>query len=92
MLKHYNHFVSQENTMKKAFDQELFPTDIRDLTEAQVAEIKEHIECGLSPENLHCDGEATQSEVENKMEHYHMLCREINSNTSFKFEIDELNY
>jgi hypothetical protein len=90
MTKYYNHFIKRENAIKELFKKELYPKDIRNLTEKQFKTIENTVDCALSPENLYCDGEATQSEVNDKLEYYTMLCKEINANTSFK--ITELNY
>ena len=92
MPKNYRIFAEQENRMNAYFKKTLFPTNIRELTKEQVDEIKMHIAGGLSPENLHCDGEATQAEVDYKLNHLHMLCREVCANTEFGFDINELEY
>jgi hypothetical protein len=43
-------------------------------TEAQILEDIKNVYCGLSPENLHCDGEASKSYVRQK---YTQLTRQL---------------
>lgn len=90
MPKHYKHFASRQNMMNKPFNLPLYPEDIRELTKEDFFRIKEVLACYLSPETLHCDGEATQEEVDESLEHYLMLCREISVNTSFNLDINEI--
>ena len=81
MPKHYKHFIERQNLFSKGDN--LFPKNIKELSKNNIKEIKEILSCSMSPENLHCDGEASKQYVEDKLEHYHMLCNEINANTSF---------
>lgn len=86
MTAHYKHFISWQNI----FSDNSFPEDISQLTEAQVSEIKNNLASLLSPENLHCDGEATLQDVKKKREHYQMICREISANTNFDLNLKEI--
>lgn len=90
MTTYYKHFITRENAVNELFGREKFPEDIRELSEEQVKDVKKIMELALSPENLYRDGEATQEEVDNRLEFFHMLCREINANTPHSFEISEL--
>jgi hypothetical protein len=90
MPKHYKHFIKRQNLFLKG--DEVFPENIKELSVNHIKEIKETLSCWMSPENLHCDGEASKQEVDDKLEHYHMLCIEINVNTPFNISLNELEY
>ncbi len=88
MTSNYNWFISRENL----FEQTKFPEDIRELTHAQIGKVIQHIEAGMSPENLHKDGEATKEEVSETIAYYRMLCLEISKNTEYNIDFNSLNY
>jgi hypothetical protein len=66
--------IEHENFMRKFRDEE--PIDINALYKITDANIKianslfESIDCGLSPENLHCDGEISRSAAQAKFNRY----------------------
>jgi hypothetical protein len=91
MTTYYKQFITRENAINELFGREKFPEDIRKLSEEQVEDVKKFMEAALSPENLYRDGEATQKQVDDTLEFFHMLCREINANTPHSFEISELS-
>lgn len=92
MASHYKTFISWQNMLSEVLNETLFPTNIRELTADQVSQIKHTLNGLLSPETLHADGEASQSEVDGKLEHYRMICREISANTAHKLEFSDLDY
>ncbi len=51
--------------------------DINALTTADANKLYESIECGLSPENLHCDGEATRAYAQRKYNEYMQAVKEL---------------
>ena len=46
------------------------PIDADNLTEADAQKIFQKIDCGLSPENLHCDGEISAAQARAKYKAY----------------------
>jgi len=47
------------------------------LTTPQANALYETIDCGLSPENLHCDGEITRTEARRKYNQYMQAVKEL---------------
>ena len=47
------------------------------LSQAGVTKIAKSIDAGLSPENLHCDGEISASEAQKKYNNYHRVLKEL---------------
>lgn len=70
-----NKYVEYRNTIKDVFG------DIRlDLRKPDDrAELREHIECDLSPENLCCDGELPAAAVVQKRKYLEAVSRELDS-------------
>lgn len=55
------------------------PMDINSLTEAQANKLYDSIDAGMSPENLHCDGEITISQARAKARTYNAAVKELKS-------------
>jgi len=51
--------------------------DINTLSKAQANALYENIDCGLSPENLHCDGEITRTQAIAKYRSYMQAVKEL---------------
>ncbi len=47
------------------------------LTIVQANALYETIDCGLSPENLHCDGEITRAQAQQKFNQYMQAIKEL---------------
>lgn len=54
-------FIETENFYASVF--KATPYDINNLTDKQVEALCRKVDCGLSPENLSCDGELSRSQV-----------------------------
>lgn len=52
------------NTWRKF--KELTPMDVTNLTDEDAQELFNSLECDLSPENLHCDGEISRAQANAK--------------------------
>jgi len=52
--------------------------DINSLSVKEAQSIYIHIDTGLSPENLHCDGEISRSAAQAKYRAYHNAIKELN--------------
>ena len=51
--------------------------DIDTLTSADADKLYESIDCGLSPENLHCDGEISRTQAMAKYRSYMQAVKEL---------------
>ena len=51
--------------------------DIDNLSIADAEKLYESIDCGLSPENLHCDGEITRTQARAKYNSYMQAVKEL---------------
>ncbi|ELP6119473.1 hypothetical protein QTV43_000618 [Vibrio vulnificus] len=58
--------IQEQNLWADLFNKDVYPEDPSKLTSEQRKELAELIECKLSPENLHCDGEISASAASKK--------------------------
>ena len=49
------------------------------LTENEINEVAEHLDCEMSPENLHCDGEISRAEAVKKGKYFLLAFKELQS-------------
>lgn len=68
MNKALKNQIDDMNFMAKLFKDT--PIDADNLSDADAQKIFQKIDCGLSPENLHCDGEISVSEARAKYRAY----------------------
>jgi len=68
--------IDLQNMFAK-FREEEVEIDINILSKAQANALYEAIDCGLSPENLHCDGEITRSQAMAKYRSYMQAVKEL---------------
>ncbi len=68
-----NDYVDQANKFRSIFGQTIW--DVKN--SAHRAEIKERLECDLSPENLTCDGELSGAEVRRRSKLFNKALAEI---------------
>jgi hypothetical protein len=61
-MKNLNQYLAQENLFKATIKSKLLSLD----THADRQEVADYIDCALSPENLHQDGEASPSYVRSR--------------------------
>ena len=67
--------IDQQNFWRKFREQELLNIDT--LTAEQANDLYEGIDIGLSPENLHCDGEITRAQAMTKYRNYMQAVKEL---------------
>lgn len=67
--------IERENMFRKWREEE--PLNIDTLTKEQADGLYESIDCGLSPENLHCDGEISRSQAMAKYRNYMGAVKEL---------------
>ncbi len=67
--------IKQQNMFAKFQNKSVM--DIDTLTTDQANDLYETIDCGLSPENLHCDGEITRAQAQQKYNQYMQAIKEL---------------
>jgi hypothetical protein len=73
-MRNLQKFIDGENQWKSFFNspQIQFP-----LSQVQVNDIANSLDCKLSPENLHCDGEISPAEANAKYNFYAKVYKEL---------------
>lgn len=75
-MKNLKAYVENQNRWNAIFGES--PMQLP-LSQAGVTKIAKSIDAGLSPENLHCDGEISASEARKKYDNYHRVLNELRS-------------
>ena len=75
-MKNLTAYVENQNRWNAIFGES--PMQLP-LSQAGVTKIAKSIDAGLSPENLHCDGEISASEARKKYNNYHRVLNELRS-------------
>jgi len=73
-MKNLKAYVENQNRWNAIFGES--PMQLP-LSQAGVTKIAKSIDAGLSPENLHCDGEISASEAQKKYNNYHRVLNEL---------------
>jgi hypothetical protein len=74
-VRHLNDYIEQRNRWMAIFNKDegiKFP-----LTQAMVDKIISQLDCDLSPENLHCDGEISAAQAQAKYRFYKLVADEL---------------
>ena len=74
-MQNLKHYIDNRNSWNSFFPGSTtvnFP-----LTQAQVDDLARSLDGDLSPENLHCDGEISQREAQNKYNYYGRVIKEL---------------
>ena len=73
-MKNLQAYIDQMNNWGSFFNspQINFP-----LSQVQVNDIANKLDADLSPENLHCDGEISRTQAQNKYNYYGRVIREL---------------
>lgn len=74
-MKNLQHYIDNRNQWNSFFPntkQITFP-----LTQAEVDDLARSLDSALSPENLHCDGEISQTQAQNKYNYYGLVIKEL---------------
>lgn len=79
--------LDRENFMREYY--KLIHYEIHTLTQSQVDKIVESIDCSLSPENLHCDGEISHSQAQAK---YRKLTGALHELKRMGFDVNSDEY
>ena len=74
-MKELNEFVSRENKWSSIFGNK--PLSLNSAADRK--KIAGSIDCALSPENLHCDGEISAAQARKKYQHLTRIARELQS-------------
>ena len=73
-MKNLKAYVENQNRWNAIFGES--PMQLP-LSQAGVTKIAKSIDAGLSPENLHCDGEISAREAQKKYNNYHRVLNEL---------------
>jgi hypothetical protein len=73
-MKNLTAYVEQQNSWNSIFGQAPMTMP---LSQSSVDSIARSIDSGLSPENLHCDGEISAREAQTKYNRYHRVLNEL---------------
>jgi len=73
-MKNLQAYIDQKNTWNTIFGQApmTFP-----LSQTDADKIASTLDSDLSPENLHCDGEISQTQAQNKYNYYGRVIKEL---------------
>ena len=74
-MKALTAYVEQQNSWNKIFGKPAM--NIQGLTQKEVDSIARSIDTGLSPENLHCDGEISASQARAKYNNYMRIIADL---------------
>ena len=69
MLHTLEQYVAQHNAWQKIFDKHHVDIDINNMSKLDADNLVRKLDGEMSPENLHCDGELTHSQVQTKYDH-----------------------
>ena len=73
-MKNLQAYIDQKNAWTRFFNSTpiTFP-----LTQAEVDSLASGLDADLSPENLHCDGEISRTQAQNKYNYYGRVIKEL---------------
>lgn len=81
------HYIIQQNRGKKFDDESLIPGLILSFQEKHIQYLTDQLSCNLSPENLHCDGEISNEEAEERYQYYMAVHSELEKATGQSIEL-----
>jgi hypothetical protein len=73
-MQYLKHYIDEMNTWGSFFNS---PPINFPLSQVQVNDIANKLDADLSPENLHCDGEISRTQAQNKYNYYGKVIREL---------------
>lgn len=73
-MKHLTQYVARHNSWQSALGQ---PTMSFPLSQSNINLLADDIDCQLSPENLHCDGEITLAQAQEKRQYLNRVMTEL---------------
>ena len=73
-MKNLQNYIDQKNAWGKVFNS---PAITFPLTQAQVDDLARSLDGDLSPENLHCDGEISATQAQNKYNYYGRVIKDL---------------
>ena len=72
-------YIDQHNSWQKIFDKAHVDIDINNMSKLQADDLIRKLDSEMSPENLHCDGELTHSQVQTKYDHLMGVWQDLRS-------------
>jgi hypothetical protein len=79
MLHTLEQYVAQHNSWNKIFDKAHVDIDIDTMSKLQADDLIRKLDSEMSPENLHCDGELTHSQAQDKYDHLMAVWQDLRS-------------
>ena len=73
-MKLLTQFIDEQNRWNSIFNK---PAVNFPLSQQDINRIADSIDCELSPENLHCDGEISPAQAQRKGEYLHRVLRQL---------------
>ena len=73
-MQNLQNYIDQKNAWTKFFNS---PAVTFPLTQANVDDLARSLDSDLSPENLHCDGEISRTQAQNKYNYYGCVIKEL---------------
>jgi hypothetical protein len=72
-------YVDQHNSWQKIWDKAHVDIDINNMSKLQADDLIRKLDSEMSPENLHCDGEITHSQAQDKYDYYMAVWQDLRS-------------
>lgn len=82
---HLTEYLERLNARRKYFQRSLITIPMTDL---DIEDVKMELECDLSPENLHCDGEISQALANRKYDRLMRVKGDLELATGRKIELE----
>lgn len=72
-------YVDQHNSWNKMFDKAHVDIDVNSMSKLQADDLIRKLDADMSPENLHCDGEITHSQAQDKYDYFMAVWQDLRS-------------
>lgn len=83
-----SHYLENKNKFALLFNKKKdYPSNPEELSNENVMSLKSCIECELSPENLHCDGEISHKMAKKKATYLNNVANELAKATGISFNL-----
>ena len=70
MIQALEEYVAQQNSWNKIFDKTHVDIDVNNMSKLQADDLIRKLDSEMSPENLHCDGEISHAQAQQKFDYY----------------------
>lgn len=87
MFPNLIHYIVQQNRGKKFNDESLVPGLVSSFQDKHIQYLTEKLSSDLSPEDLHCDGEISNEEAQERYQYYMAVHSELEKATGQSIEL-----